>query len=201
MHLRFRRAVGALAIPLIACTILAAATPAGAADPTLPFNYYINASTHLKKLNQTVVVPRGTFNGSLDLVTDTLTGTIALPPAKTTVKIAGLPLATATFAMKQVKPVTGKVDFNTFTVTATGVFQIRIVSVNPLGSPLINLVGNSCTTSTPVSVTMSGPLATTSTFTGVYTIPPLQNCGLATKALNLAIPGPGNTFTATAVSQ
>jgi hypothetical protein len=35
-------------------------------------------------------------------------------------------------------------------------------------------------------------------FSGTYTIPPLQNCGAATKALNLVVPGPGNTFTAVA---
>jgi hypothetical protein len=64
----------------------------------------------------------------------------------------------------------------------------------------VNLVGTTCMTSKPVSVTMSGPasLGAPSVFSGVYTIPPLQNCGLATTALNLVLPGPGNTFSASA---
>jgi hypothetical protein len=33
-------------------------------------------------------------------------------------------------------------------------------------------------------------------FTGVYEIPPFADCELITPALNVLIPGPGNTFTA-----
>lgn len=49
---------------------------------------------------------------------------------------------------------------------------------------------------------MSGKadLTGSSTFSSVYTIPPLQTCGLATPLLNLLVTGPGNTFTATFAS-
>jgi hypothetical protein len=166
-------------------------------DASLPFSYWINATTTLKKLKQTVTVPRGTFIGSVDFSTSKLTGSITLPAAKTPFKVAGLPLATATFKMTQVKPVTGTLDLGTLVVTATATVSIQIVSVTPVGLPSVNLVGNSCKTSTPVSVTMSGGFSD-GTFSGTYTIPPLQNCGGATKALNLVVPGPGNTFTAVA---
>jgi hypothetical protein len=84
------------------------------------------------------------------------------------------------------------------TATATSVFNIQIVSITPAGLPFINLVGNSCVTSKPISVTISGSLAAPITFSGVYTIPPLKNCGAATPALNQVVPGPGNVFTAAA---
>jgi hypothetical protein len=171
----------------------AAAQPAA----SLAFNYWIDATTTLKKLKQTVTVPRGTFIGSVDFTTDKLTGNITLPQAKAPVKIAGLPLAMATFKMTQVKPVTGTLNLSTLVVTATATVSIQIVSVNPIGLPMVNLVGNSCKTSTPVSVTMSGGF-TDGVFSGTYTIPPLANCGASTKALNLVVPGPGNTFTAVA---
>lgn len=176
------------------------APQASAANPTFPFDWNINASTHLKKLNQTVNVPQGSFTGSVDLVTGELTGSIALPPASSTVKLAGLPLATATFQISQVQPVSGHVDFATLQATATSVFNIKVVKASPVGLPFVNLVGNSCTTAQPVTVTMSGlaSLTSSSTFSGTYTIPPLKSCGLATAALNLVVPGPGNTFTATA---
>lgn len=172
-------------------------TAAGAADTVIPINYTVNASTTLAKLHQTVVVPPGTFKGSIDLNTATMTGNLTLPPASTTVSVAGIGLATATFELSPVKPVVGKVNFSTFAVTATAEFNVLVTSVKPLFLPL-NLVGNSCGTSQPVTVTFSGTFSLTakSTFSGTYTIPPLSHCGLATPALNVVIPGPGNVFNA-----
>ena len=40
------------------------------------FDWNIDASTHLAKLNQTVNVPQGSFTGSVDIVTGELTGHI-----------------------------------------------------------------------------------------------------------------------------
>jgi hypothetical protein len=203
MRTTLRRTVSALSIPLLALSVLAIA-PAGAAtakpskDPTVPFDYVIHATTTLKKLNQTVTIPAGEFTGTIDLTTFKLTGTISLPVAKSTVAVAGLPLATASFKTVEVGPVTGTVNFKTMTATATSVFNIEIPSVTPTGLSFVNLVGNSCTTSKPVSVTMVGSLKPPLKFSGTFTVPPLKTCGAATPALNLVVPGPGNTFSATA---
>jgi hypothetical protein len=196
---------------LAACSILAlsalAAAPSGAGattkakDPTVPFDYVIHATTTLKKLNQTVTIPAGEFKGTIDLKTFKLTGTISLPPAKSTIAVAGLPLATATFKTVEVGPVTGTVNFSKMTATATSVFNIEIPSVTPTGLPFVNLVGNSCTTSTPVHVTMTGSLKPPLKFVGTFTVPPLKTCGAATTALNLVVPGPGNTFSATTTAK
>jgi hypothetical protein len=195
------RAGAILAIPALALTAaVVSATPAAAANPTYPFDWNINATTHIKKLDQTVKVPRGTFKGSVDLVTGRLTGAIALPPATSTVTIEGVGLATATFKIAPVKPVTGTVNFKTFWTRATSVFNIKVTKVSPVLAPSVNLVGSSCTTSKPVTVTMAGKASLTaaSTFRGSYTIPPLKDCGATTLALNQLVPGPGNTFTAVA---
>jgi hypothetical protein len=84
-------------------------------------------------------------------------------------------------------------------VTATATFNIRIIDAHATGTTT-NLVGPICKTSKPMSVTMSGPasFSAPSVFSGTFTIPPLQNCGLGTRALNLVLPGPGNTFSASA---
>ncbi|MGZ4736045.1 MAG: hypothetical protein ACXV8R_10595 [Acidimicrobiia bacterium] len=195
------RAIAAVAAPVVALAAsVMAAPPASAADPMFPFDWNINATTHMKKLNQTVTVPQGSFTGSVDLVTGDLTGDIKLPKATSTVQLAGIGLVTATFKISQSKPVSGHVDFATFRTTATSVFVIKVVKVSPVLLPIVNLVGDSCRTSKTVKVTMSGvaSLTAASTFSGTYTIPPLQNCGLATVALNQVVPGPGNTFTAVA---
>jgi hypothetical protein len=194
-----RRSLAAL---LLALPVLwfAVSTPPASADTLVPFSYRIDATTHLKKLNQTVTVPPGTFIGSIDVNTATLTGTIALPPATLSLKLAGIvPLVTATVKIVQTKPVTGTVDLSTspFQVVATSTFNIQITKATA-GILPINLVGNHCTTSTPISVTMRGAAqpGAPASFSGPFTIPPLKNCGLTTAALNLVVPGSGNTFTA-----
>ena len=64
----------------------------------------------------------------------------------------------------------------------------------------MNLVGNNCKTSSPVSVTMSGiaKIGQKSTFKSGFFIPNFANCQAMTTLLNQEVPGPGNTFTAVA---
>jgi hypothetical protein len=195
-------AVTALSTLMVGSAVVASASAASAsttaADPTLAINWTVNASTHLKKLNLDVTVPQGKFVGSIDLLTGNLTGDLTLPPAQTTISVLGLPAVTATFVISEAGPITGHVNLQTLQVTSTASFNIRISRATLLGLP-INLVGSSCRTSQPVTVTMAGKasLSGSSTFSSTYTIPPLQTCGLATPVLNLLVPGPGNTFTAT----
>lgn len=195
---RRRSAAVAFALVLSAFGVAASGSPAQA-DPKLPINWTVKTTTTLKKLGQTVDVPAGTFNGTVDLATGELTGDLSLPPASSTMKIGSLPLATATFAMTQAEPLEGKVDLATMTVTTTAKFNIAITSLRPTLLP-INLVGNRCRGVAPVEVTMSGPVNLTgeSSFTAEYTIPKFRDCGLlVTPVINLVVPGPGNTFTAT----
>ena len=203
---RYRlRAIVAVVVTVFSSLALDAQAASGfpAGDPVFPFDFNINASTHLKNLDQTINVPQGRFAGAIDLATGNLLGAISLPPAQFTMQLAGIvPLVTATAKIVPTKGVRGHLDLGTFVVTATATFNIRLVSAYATGIP-VNLVGNSCVTASPVSVTMSGPasLGGTSTFTGTFTLPPFKTCGAATAALNLVLPGPGNTFTATATAR
>ncbi len=212
MPSRSRRVRGRLALVLVLCApVVLWARPASAfppGDAVIDFSYKVTASTHIKKLNQTITPPPGTFKGGIDLSTQRLVGSITLPPATFTFALAGLvPLVTATAQIVQAKPVTGTINLSNFFVKTTSQFNIRILSAYAALPPIplvppVNLVGNSCTTSKPVSVTMSGTahLGGTSHFSGTFTIPDFKSCGLATVALNQLIPGPGNTFTATVKS-
>jgi len=199
----------------------AAAFPPG--DPVYVFKYNVVATTQIAKIDQTVSPPPGIFQGGIDLATGQLKGSIALPPATFTYPVEGLVPVTATAAIVQVKPVTGHVNIGNFKVTATATFNIHILTayvstptlptvpitlpvtlpslpLPPVTIPPVNLVGNSCQTATPISVTMSGiaHLGAASKFTGTFTIPDLANCGPATSELNQLIAGPGNTFSAVA---
>jgi len=203
-----------LAVGVVTLTTLAPAAllarPASAfpkGDSVLNFNYKVVAVTHIKRSNQTVTPPPGTFKGGIDLDTGKLAGNINLPPATFSQSEAGIPLVTVTAATVQVKPVSGHIDLSTLKTTSTSVFSLRIKSMYaalpqlpfPLPVPVVNLVGNSCMTESPISVTMTGTahLSGPSKFSGTFSIPNFVNCGAMTAALNQEIPGPGNTFTAT----
>ncbi len=125
----FGRMTATLCI-VLPLALTAASAPPAAADSFFPFAYRIKASTHLKKLDQTVSVPPGSFTGKIDLDTRTLKGDITLPPATISMKLAGIiPLVTATVQMVETKPVTGTVDFsqNPLPVVATATLNIKIL--------------------------------------------------------------------------
>ena len=173
------------------------APAAGASSSQFPLKTVVNATTTIAKLNQTVVVPPGTFSGSLNTNTGRIKGKLKLPPASATVSLEGIGLATATFALAPTKAVTGRLSFSTGELTATSTFNILVTSVDPRGTS-INLVGSRCRTSKPISLTFKGAISPISggTVTGTYTIPSLEDCQLAAPVLSAMVAGPGNTFTA-----
>ena len=202
-----RRAMAVVVFTVALCPLALDAHPAAAfpdGDPIFPFSYNVDAVTHVKKFDQVINVPGGSFVGGIDLMTGELMGNISLPTTQFTFSVAGLGLLTATAKLVPKQPVTGMVDFTNLPnlpLTATAVFSIRIIEAHLQGTT-INLVGDLCKTKTPVSVTMSAManLGGPTTMSGTFTIPPFQNCGgpLVTNGLNLAVSGPGNTFDATA---
>jgi hypothetical protein len=198
IYLRAMIGSGVVVAALLISTV--GPTAAGASNGSgypYPIDYSVKASTTLAKLHQTVTVPPGTFIGTLNLNTFVLKGKLNLPAASTTVSLAGIGLATATFKFSETKPVTGKLNISSWTVSSSASFNVSVTSVKPLDTG-VNLVGNSCATSKPMSVPFSGKFTFvgSSKFSGIYTIPPLKNCELATTALNFLLPGPGNVITA-----
>jgi hypothetical protein len=199
MITRMRRGGLAAILVLTLAAVGLGTAPAASADTIIPVSWHVDASTHIKSLNMDVVVPQGTFDGQIDIDTGELTGTLSLPPATSAIKLFGLNLASATFAIQPTGPVTGHVDLATMTVSVHSSFNFLITKAAPSFWPSLNLVGNHCRGSQPVTVDMSGAvnLAGPSTFTSTYTIPKFTDCGLLTPILNLIVPGPGNTFSAT----
>ena len=219
MSVMKRRTLAATVLTLSVVTSLAVAAPTASAfpkgDSVFGFNYRVVATAHIKKQDLTMSPPPGIFKGAIDLDTGQLKGKITIPPATFTQAIGGPLGVTATAAMESVKPVTGHVDLSTFKVTSTSVVNIHIltmypnvaapplplpipISIPPL--PQVNLVGNNCKTSSPVSITISGVahIGQKSKFSGTFTIPDFANCQAMTTVLNQEIPGPGNTFSAVA---
>jgi hypothetical protein len=122
----------------------------------VPFIQDVYARTHVAKSGMDITVPPGVFTGSIDLTTGDQTGTLSLPPATVTIKLFGvLPAADASFVMEAGGPIHGHVDLATFTVDTTAAFNVRLARLTPYGTS-VNLVGDGCTTTSPVTVTMHG---------------------------------------------
>lgn len=169
------------------------------ADPVVPIDWKVDATTTLKKLDQTVVIPTGSFVGGFDLGTSQLSGDLSLPQASKRLDIGQLPLANITFAMKQAAPVTGTVDLATMQASTVASFNVQLVSIRPVIAPWLNLVGNTCQTAQPVTTSIGGTvdLINGSTFSGTYELGKFARCGLlVTPIINAIVPGPGNTMTA-----
>lgn len=206
MRSTVRRTMTAFCVAVFSLSGVAmSAAPATAqtSPPSMRLDLKVDASTTLANLGQTVDVKGGSL--SIDLYANgDISGTMTLPPASTTMKLAGLPLAQATFEMAPAGPVTGHFDLASGTMSTTASFNIKLPKLNIYGLPWWNLVRPSCGTATPVTVTMSGTvdmgafLAQGGTFSGEYAIPRFKSCGLLTPAMNLVVPGPGNSFTANA---
>jgi hypothetical protein len=195
---KIRRPLVAVVLAPVVALGLCANAPAASAAPAhaLNLSFLVNATTHLAKSGMDITIPQGTFTGKLNTGTGKITGNLSLPPAQKTISLAGIGLATATLALAPTRAATGQLDLQTGQLTTTSVFNIDITSLTVLGLP-VNLVGSNCATSKPVHATVSGLFSLTgSTLTGTYTIPPFSNCELPTTAINLLLPGPGNTLSA-----
>ncbi|MDF8263351.1 hypothetical protein [Luteipulveratus flavus] len=169
------------------------ATAPGAQAEVWELHHTATASTYIKSMNQTVTTT-GTQTANFDLEKRTLSANLSLKDATSPVKVIGLPLAKATIRIEPLGPATGTVDFSN-NISVTQRLNIRIVKIQPLGLP-VNLVGNSCKTSSPVTMKLSGKqggLFDPFTLKGSFDIPKFADCGLATPIVSKMVSGSGNT--------
>jgi hypothetical protein len=194
---RVRRAcaafMGLAALSMASVTL----APSASADPDLPLDLPSTATIHLKKLGLDTE-GTGRFVGSVDLATGELTGNLTMNATETNVDLLGIRAATIGVEVAPAQPIAGTINLQTFAVQATASFNIKVLYVRPLGIKWLNLVGNRCTTKTPVSIVVSGvanPANFAVTLSGEFEIPKFKDCGLTTPILDLLVSGPGNTFT------
>jgi hypothetical protein len=194
-----RKLVVGSAAGLLAVSGALASTGSASADTTLTLRYPVTGSTHLAAPNADLPLGPGHLTATADLNTDTITATLSLPNATGSFNELGLIPVTATAKLINNGPTTGTVDPNTGAVTTTSMITMRIVDLKVAGIDMP--VGNSCQTSTPVTVTVSSQpgfnIIKGGNLAGSYTIPPFANCGLETLLINLTLPGSGNTITLT----
>jgi len=160
----------------------------------------VSGSTFIKALNSTVSLGPGTLTSTVDLNTSAVTSsTLSLPPATGSFKELGFIPVTATTAFVQDGNATGTVSLSKNTVSVTTQVTMQLTSLKIAGVPV--LIGKSCQTSTPATITVSSQpgfnVLNGGTVAGTYTIPKFSHCGLGTLLINLTIPGSGNTISLT----
>jgi hypothetical protein len=196
---RLRKAVVGSAAGLLAVSGILASTTGASADTTVTFRYPVTGSTTLATPNASVPLGPGHLLTTADLDTGAITATLTLPPATGSFKELGLVPVTATVKLINDGPTTGTIDPNTGDITTTSLITMRITALTVAGISFS--VGNSCQTSTPVTVTVNSEagfnILKGGNLGGTYTIPDFANCGLETLLINLTVPGSGNTITLT----
>lgn len=194
-----RRAVAGTAAGLLAMAGAFTGGAAASADTTVTLRYPVTGTTHLATPNADVHLGPGHLTATADLNTDAIKATLTLPDATGSFKELGLVPVTATVKLINNGPTTGTFNRNTGAVTTTSKITMRIVDLKVSGIDMP--VGNTCQTSSPVSVKVSSQpgfsILKGGNLTGTYTIPQFANCGLETPLINLTVPGAGNSISLT----
>lgn len=190
--------VGSVAGAVAAGALTLAATPAQAAGgPTITVVYDAAGSSTVRSTGS--VVPLGPTTLTTVVSGDgTFTGSLPLPPQRTSFTILGLLPVQATVTFEPAggkRQVTGTLSLNR--VRSKARYYLRLSDVTVAGLP--GFVGSSCRTVAPVVIPASTPagqkfdLTTGGTLSGTYTIGQFAGCGLQTGIINALIPGSGNT--------
>lgn len=184
---------------VLAISGIVASAGTASADTTITVKYPVTGSTYIKAPNFTLGLGPGSLISTVDLTTGGLTANLKLPEATGSFNDLGLVPVTATTKFINDGPTTGQVNLSTGAVTTTSVITLKIVDLKVAGIDMP--VGNSCETSTPVTVQVASQpgfnIVNGGNLAGSYTIPQFANCGLETLLINLTLPGSGNTITLT----
>lgn len=179
----------------LAMTIPLAAAPAHA--DVLDLSWDVDTTTTLKKIGTTVSLPTGSLVAQIDSASGAMTGDLTFPTASKTLSIGQIPLADVSVALHQAAPVTGSVDLDRNHAAASASFDVQVVAIRPTFAPAINLVSGSCTTQTPATASLRGPinLGGSTTFSSSYALPKFEDCGrTTTKVISTLLSGPKNTM-------
>ncbi len=221
MSHRTRGFTALAAVVAVVCSACVLAATASAI--TIPYtfnNWAVWGSLTPKKLNEPVVLPKGsTFNGTSLLTTTptelsgTVTGKIFVPPFNTTVKLGGAVPTEVGVTFTQVGPAEGSL-VQTSTANCAGshfgglCVTLSVATKADIGITETGLLGidvpSECETSEPVSFSLSATLPLSQlldegpAFKGVVTIPSIKCGGLSGLALGVLLTelmsGPENPY-------
>jgi hypothetical protein len=203
-----KRWFGVGAVALTATSVVALvpnfnASAAGA--PSLKITYHVTGTSTVKKPNSVVKLGPATLHLALRS-NGSYTGSLKLPPARTSFKAEGLFPVSATATFIQVGKLTGSLKVVKGKVHVSSVAHdiLRLSNVKVAG--VATDVGGKCQTKTPIALSVTNKrtfdLTKGGSLSGAFPIPNFTGCGLHLIGLNLVplnllldnqVSGPGNT--------
>lgn len=198
-----------LALPAGTDTTVVRVQPYNAAgEPLSPAGDSLSGTTTLVGLGATAPVGPGflDLSGATTGSDGTLTlagSSVSLPPVTADFLVFGFAPAQATLAFQPAAgvPVTGR--FGPGGSTLSFQTSLRAADFSIGGFSLSGLLGPTCTTSTPVTVTLTaaGDAREGSPLRGSYTIPPFTGCAGTDGGVTAVMSRPGNTLDLTLTLQ
>lgn len=170
--------------------------------PTLALDFTATGTTDVVSTKSTIALGPATLKTQL-APNGSFTGSLPLPPATTSFKVAGLVPATATVTFIPSGKLTGKLITHKATsrIKSKSKFVINLSDIKAAGLP--TFAGSTCQTTAPVVIKAKTPkgasfnVETGGTIAATYTIGKFANCGLDTVLVNQLVPGSGNTLSLT----
>nr|WP_297399173.1 choice-of-anchor D domain-containing protein [uncultured Marinobacter sp.] len=169
---------------------------------TLELLLGLEGSTYIKSSDSTLPL-NGTIATVLELASGTFEADLAIEPTTGYFSIRLLfsrLKAVADVEFEQSEMTTGTLVNGKLTAHSHLYVKVPKVALKLFGLPIRVGGGDQCQTIEPVDITLTSgdggnfSPATGGDVSGVYGLPPLENCGLLTDVLNQFLTGPGNTI-------
>ena len=185
-----RRVITVLATVPLLLGLLGTA-PAAAA---VKIDYEVTGTDTVKKTGSALQLGPGRLNTVLEASTGAITGTLALPPVRTTFTALGFLPVSAKVEFIPLGQTTGTIVAGV--VTSRSELRVKLSDVTVGGIPA--LVGDSCQSRTPMVVELTSepgfnPIRG-GKLSGRHDLPPFGGCFLAEPLINLLVPGPDNVL-------
>jgi len=162
----------------------------------------LEGSTFIRSSNSSLPLS-GSIATELELSSGTFEADLALEPTQGHFQIKLLfsrLRANANVEFEQAETTTGTLVNGTLTANSRLYVKVPRVELKLFGLPIRVGGGSNCRTIEPVNIELSSEAganfspATGGDVSGVYDLPPLENCGLLTDVLNQFLTGSGNTI-------
>ncbi|GAA3988225.1 hypothetical protein GCM10022247_03320 [Allokutzneria multivorans] len=185
-----RRVITVLATVPLLLGLLGTA-PAAAA---VKIDYEVTGTDTIKKTGSALHLGPGRLNTELEASTGAITGSLTLPPVRTTFTALGFLPVAAKVEFIPVGKTTGKIVAGV--VTSRSELRVKLSDVTVGGFPA--LVGDSCQSRTPMVVDLTSEPGFSPVrggkLSGTHELPPFGGCFLAEVLINLLVPGPDNVL-------
>ncbi|MFB9907523.1 hypothetical protein [Allokutzneria oryzae] len=183
-----RRVITVLATVPLLLGLLGTA-PASAA---VKIDYTVTGTDTIAKTGSKLELGPGRLSTVLEASTGSITGTLTLPPVRTTFTVLGFVPVTAKVEFLPVGETTGTIVAGV--VRSRSQLRVKLSDVTMGGIPAF--VGDSCQSRTPMVVELTSEPGFTpvrgGTLSGRHDLPPFGGCFLAEPLINLVVPGPDN---------